>query len=445
MSKKPPKGRSLAERNPELAKQWHPDNEKTAKDVFPFTDEKYWWKCPEGDKWEDSTRSRSRGSTCTVCNSIAITHPHLAEQWHPTFNGDKKAEDFPAGSNEKIWWKCPKYPEDPEADDHVWYSTIKNRTKEGRCCPLCINRRWPVSSTSLKKTHPKLAKEWHPTKNLYEETELFPIGKLEDIMRPCLYDENHKWTDTINARARLLKLYSHFDFFNYKGVTTLSKEWEPTKYKRPEHFTSGSNEEILWKCRFDQHKEWPAQIKSRARKDNPRGCPDCVPPSTEELQIFFELKTIWKDAVNGYKEKFDRGEFDFYIPKLSLVIDYDGNRWHNKKNNIERDRTKTKIFKDNKYNVFRIREQDNEFKLDNITDNDITIDKYQKDKIKTIVDKVLINIMNMFPDELDAKKITRINAYIDKPGLRNSKKCDEELRRRNDKRFNKDQEDNKKP
>mgnify|MGYP007114461963 FL=1 len=53
--------------------------------------------------------------------------------------------------------------------------------------------------------------------------------------------------------------------------------------------------------------------------------------------------------------------------------------------------------------------------------------------------------MNMFPDELDAKKITRINAYIDKPGLRNSKKCDEELRRRNDKRFNKDQEDNKKP
>ena len=518
MSKKPPKGRSLAERNPDLAKQWHPDNEKTAKDVFPFTDEKYWWKCPEGDKWEDSTRNRSRGSTCTVCRSIAITHPHLAEEWHPTFNGDKKPEDFTAGMHEKIWWKCPKYPEDPEADDHVWYSTIKsratgnesgcpicagkkvvpsnclaktrddiakqwhptfngdkkpedytagsdvmiwwkcpkaidhvwystikNRTKEGRCCPLCINRRWPVSSTSLKKTHPKLAKEWHPTKNLYEETELFPIGKLEDIMRPCLYDENHKWTDTINARARLLKLYSHFDFFNYKGDTTLSKEWEPTKYKRPEHFTSGSNEEILWKCRFDKHKVWPAQIKSRARKDNPRGCPDCVPPSTEEFQIFFELKTIWKDAVNGYKEKFDRGEFDFYIPKLSLVIDYDGNRWHNKKNNIERDRTKTKKFKDNKYNVFRIREQDNEFKLDNITDNDITIDKYQKDKIKTIVDKVLINIMNMFPDELDAKKITSINAYIDKPGLRNSKKCDEELRRRNDKRFNKDQEDNKKP
>ena len=210
-------------------------------------------------------------------------------------------------------------------------------------------------------------------------------------MRPCLYDENHKWTDTINARARLLKLYSHFDFFNYKGVTTLSKEWEPTKYKRPEHFTSGSNEEILWKCRFDKVIKYGRLIiKSRARKDNPRGCPDCVPPSTEEFQIFFELKTIWKDAVNGYKEKFDRGEFDFYIPKLSLVIDYDGNRWHNKKNNIERDRTKTKKFKDNKYNVFRIREQDNEFKLDNITDNDITIDKYQKDKIKTIVDKVLI-------------------------------------------------------
>ena len=201
----------------------------------------------------------------------------------------------------------------------------------------------------------------------------------------------------------------------------------------------------MWKCLYDENHEWPALIKSRARTDKPTGCPDCHPPSTEELQIFYELKTIWKDAVHGYKEEFDRGEFDFYIPKLSLVIDYDGNRWHNKKNNIERDRTKTNRFKDNEYFVFRIREQTNEFKLDNITDNDITIDHNQKDKIKTIVDKVLINIMNMFPDELDAKKITRINEYITKPGLRNSKKCDEELSRINDKKFNEDQEDNKKP
>ena len=37
--------------------------------------------------------------------------------------------------------------------------------------------------------------------------------------------------------------------------------------------------------------------------------------------------------------------------------------------------------------------------------------------------------MEMFPNELDAKEITRINEYIAKPGLRNSKKCDEELRR----------------
>ncbi|MBT7895904.1 MAG: zinc-ribbon domain-containing protein, partial [Flavobacteriales bacterium] len=355
--------------------------------------------------WYSEIKIRAIGneSGCPICvgkkvvpsNCLAITHHHLEKQWHPTFNGDKKPEDYTAGSHEKIWWKCR---EDPKADDHVWYSEIKSRTRGNKSgCPICINRReWPVPSTSLKKTHPKLAKEWHPTENIYKETGHFPIGKLEDLWRPCLYDENYEWKVTINARARLLKLYSHFD----DDINPfLAKEWEPTKDKKPEHFTAGSNEKIWWKCRKG-HK-WPALIKSRTRTDKPTGCLECNPKSKEELQIFYELKSIWKDAVNGYKEEFDSGEFDFYIPKLYLVIDYDGNRWHNKKNNIERDRTKTNIFKLNKYNVFRIREQSNEFKLDNITDNDITIDKYQKNKIKTIVDRVLSNIMEMFPNELD--------------------------------------------
>ena len=181
MSKKPPKGRSLAERNPDLAKQWHPDNEKTAKDVFPFTDEKYWWKCPEGDKWEDSTRNRSRGSTCTVCRSIAITHPHLAEEWHPTFNGDKKPEDFTAGMHEKIWWKCPKYPEDPEADDHVWYSTIKSRaTGNESGCPICAGKK-VVPSNCLAKTRDDIAKQWHPTFNGDKKPEDYTAGS--DVMK----------------------------------------------------------------------------------------------------------------------------------------------------------------------------------------------------------------------------------------------------------------------
>lgn len=43
---KPPKGKSLAEVNPELAKEWHPTNngDLTTMDVTVGSAKKVWWK-----------------------------------------------------------------------------------------------------------------------------------------------------------------------------------------------------------------------------------------------------------------------------------------------------------------------------------------------------------------------------------------------------------------
>lgn len=51
MPRKPPKGKSLAELNTELAKQWHPtkNGDLTTFDVFPKSHKKVWWKCDKGD------------------------------------------------------------------------------------------------------------------------------------------------------------------------------------------------------------------------------------------------------------------------------------------------------------------------------------------------------------------------------------------------------------
>ena len=93
--------KSLAETHPEVAKQWHPNlnGDLTPYDFTPGSGKKVWWKCPEGDdhEWEKSINKRAgRGDGCLICsnrkivnsNCLSTTHPEIAEQWHPTKNGE---------------------------------------------------------------------------------------------------------------------------------------------------------------------------------------------------------------------------------------------------------------------------------------------------------------------------------------------------------------------
>ena len=100
MARKPPKGKSLAEVNPQLAKEWHPtkNGNLTPSDFSYGTNKEVWWKCPKGDdhEWEGSIKRRSRGGGCPICcnqmivhsNCLSTTNPQLAKEWHPTKNGD---------------------------------------------------------------------------------------------------------------------------------------------------------------------------------------------------------------------------------------------------------------------------------------------------------------------------------------------------------------------
>ena len=70
------------------------------------------------------------------------THPELAEQWHPTKNGDLTPQDVVSGSHRKVWWKCPDC-------GYEWEASIANRSR-GRGCPrhrlekIGASRRKPV-------------------------------------------------------------------------------------------------------------------------------------------------------------------------------------------------------------------------------------------------------------------------------------------------------------
>ncbi len=67
----------------------------------------------------------------SITNSLASLCPEIAEQWHPTKNGNLTPSGVTASSNKKVWWKCPEGP------DHEWPTTINNRTGLTHGCPVC--------------------------------------------------------------------------------------------------------------------------------------------------------------------------------------------------------------------------------------------------------------------------------------------------------------------
>ena len=121
-------------------------------------------------------------------------NPKLASEWHPTKNGDLRPENFTQGSDKKVWWKCPK------GDDHEWNAHIFRRNR-GDGCPFCSGRKASKSS-NLLLLNPKLASEWHPTKNgdLRPE-EVKPLSNKK-VWWKCPKGNDHEWEATIDNRSK---------------------------------------------------------------------------------------------------------------------------------------------------------------------------------------------------------------------------------------------------
>ncbi len=145
--------RSLAEKYPDIARQWHPTKNLplTPHNVSPGSGKKAWWVCEKGHEWKAQIKSRTRkkGTGCPKCyekvrgeiirkaairrsGSLAETHPDIAGQWHPTKNLPLTPHDVTPGSNRKVWWVCDKGHDD-------WLAMIYSRTgKKPTGCPECV-------------------------------------------------------------------------------------------------------------------------------------------------------------------------------------------------------------------------------------------------------------------------------------------------------------------
>jgi rubrerythrin len=136
---------SLAERFPELMKEW--DYDKNAGinpyEIASTTDEKYWWRCPNGHppypaRLADRTYKKSGCPYCSGklpvvgVNDLKTTNPELMLDWNFEKNGNP--EEYKAGSNRPVWWKC-------HVCGNEWPTPVYIRAKMGRGCKDCRRKR----------------------------------------------------------------------------------------------------------------------------------------------------------------------------------------------------------------------------------------------------------------------------------------------------------------
>ena len=224
--------------------------------------------------------------------SFAETHPEIAKQWHPTKNGDLTAGEVTQGSAKKVWWKCPK------GGDHEWEAAIVER-KNGTGCSICAGKKI-VKSNSLKTLDPKLAKEWHPTKNGNLSPENIGIGSAKKVWWKCPKGGDHEWEAAVVQRKNNFKKCPKCNSFGYQ-FPTIAKEWHPTKNsKSPYEITKGSNFKVWWKCPKGDDHVWKASPNQRTNSKS--GCPFCsghmASQSTSLKVLHPKLSQEWHPKKN---------------------------------------------------------------------------------------------------------------------------------------------------
>jgi len=231
--------------------------------------------------------------------------------------------------DKKLQWQCL------EEECGEIFTSSWNEIRNNCGCPFCSGHQVCLSNCLATK-NPKLALEWHPTKN----GKLTPYDVTANSGQYAWWkcDKGHEWRAIIASRnngrcCRYCAGQLPSNDYNLLIINQiLCEEWNYEKNdKIPEEYCPCSNQKVWWKCSKCNH-EWEAIINSR---NNGNGCPECN-ESKGEKQIDYILTkyNIPHDSqytfddlrgVGGGLLRYDVPVFwDENKTQLRLLIEYDG-------------------------------------------------------------------------------------------------------------------------
>lgn len=175
----------------------------TAETITPSSGKKAWWQCPKGHSYQSRVANRTKlGTGCKYCGTeknspravseeynLLLDYPAIANQWHPSKNGDLKPEKMTSGSKKKVWWICPH--------NHCWKAQVNSRTS-GRDCPYCSGNKVGFEN-DLKSMSPEIVAQWDYGKNHPKRPEEFTNGSSKKAWWVC--SKGHSWDAVIHSRT----------------------------------------------------------------------------------------------------------------------------------------------------------------------------------------------------------------------------------------------------
>lgn len=287
----------------------------------------------------------------------------LLEEWDYSKNGELTPQNTARASNKKVHWR---HFHAASQRWHEWEAAVYMRTGTSACgCAVCAGKQVVRGINDLLTTHPDVAKEWD-----CENTGIAPDGVTAGCNKKVLWKCSkcgYRWTAPINRRtcsgagcpqcSRVRTVRSRTQ--PQAGVNdlatihpSLTEEWN---YERngeltPQGIKARSGKKVWWKCKICGH-EWSASVHNRSRG---WGCPACAKRSKTsfaEQAIFFYIKKLFPDAING--DRHLGKELDIYIPSVKIGIEYDGQYWHQ---DVRRDEEKNRMCRAQGIELFRVRE-----------------------------------------------------------------------------------------
>ena len=176
-------------------------------------------------------------------NSLAGQFPKIAQQWHPTKNGNLRPEMFSPNANYKAWWLCPDC-------KGVWQARIVDRTSKlkngGGKCAICTS---------------------HKIK--------------------CGFNDLETWCK--NNNSNLLKLW------DYRNNNDL-----------PSNYLPNSEKIVFWKCDVCGE-SWRAPVVNATKWV---GCPKCWKRKRKKTVQQFDLKGVFIEEFETAADAANKLKFD---------------------------------------------------------------------------------------------------------------------------------------
>lgn len=273
---------------PNLAKEWDLEgNNGKSPDMYTVhSNQKVWWLCPKGHKYEMSITARASGGTCPYCsnhkllvgyNDLKTLYPELALEWNYEKNGILKPTDIIPKTKKKVWWTCSKC-------KHIWQTSVIERVY-GSGCPQCLperkekNLRQKIRQQGMGIKDPTLLQEWDYKKNKNLRPEEYSSHSNKKVWWICPAGHNYQATIDKKSSGQGCPICSnHQLLIGSNDLQTrfpnIAKEWnfEKNENLTPSQVIATSTKKVWWICSIC-HSEWQTKILFRTKKGT--GCPVC--------------------------------------------------------------------------------------------------------------------------------------------------------------------------